>query len=100
MAPTKSALPTEDVPIKMDPDLAAAVSGLLEQLSEEPRCEEGDDASVELPSLRALGREAVMGVYRSGCAGVFSELVDQYRKAIEEAAGFEYDPEEEEADAA
>lgn len=85
MAPTKSALPTEDVPIKMDPDLAAAVSGLLEQLEEEDK---------------AAGTEAVMGVYRSGFAGVFSELVDQYRKAIEEATGFEYDPEEDEADAA
>ncbi len=69
-----TALPTEKVPIKMDPDLAEAVGGFLEDL-------EGGD-------LKA-GTAAVMTVYRSGFAGTFGEIVEKYRSDISAAVGFE-----------
>lgn len=67
-------LPTEQTPIKMDPELAEVVGEFLAEL-------EGSD--------RKAGSAAVMKVYRSGFAGVFAEIVEKYRSAISTAVGFE-----------
>lgn len=64
-------MPTEQRPIRMDPDLFKAVEGLLKAYKGE-----------------ALERaqEAVRSVKESGHQGQFSELLAKYRDAIEEAA--------------
>lgn len=67
---TNTALPTEERPIRMDPELAAEVNKFLEPLS-------GKDLK--------KGRDAVMSVYNSGITGSFGELLAAYRSAIEEA---------------
>ncbi len=67
-----TALPTEQIPIKMDPDLAEAVGGYLSGL-------DGSD--------HKAGTAAVMTVYRSGFAGSFSEIVERYRSEISTAVG-------------
>lgn len=71
---TTSALPTEQTPIKMAPELAEALEGLLEHLDED-----------EL----AAAQEAIREVYKSGTMGTFAELLGAYREAIEEAIGYE-----------
>ncbi len=83
MTPT-TALPTEQTPIKMDPELAEVVGAFLEDL-------EGGD--------RKTGQAVVSEIYRSGFSGVFAEIVERYRAGISEAVGFEVgDPPEEVAE--
>ena len=69
---TTTSLPKENRPVRMDPDLQAAVEGLLEPYK-------GDELE--------LAQEAVMSVYRSPVQGVFSKLVKRYEAAILEAVG-------------
>lgn len=77
-----SSLPTENVPIKMDPDLGAAVGEMLAAIDDEDEREAAD--------------EAVMVIYRSGFAGTFPELVRHYREGIETAIGYELELESDE----
>lgn len=79
-----TALPTEQIPIKMDPDLAEVIGGYLSEL-------EGSD--------NKAGNAAVMTVYRSGFSGDFGEIVENYRSAISTAVGFEVGDPPEEVDA-
>lgn len=65
-----SNLPTEDRPLRMDPDLTAAVEKILKPYK-----------GADLEKARA----AVMTVYRSGASGLFADLVEQYRVAVNEA---------------
>lgn len=64
------ALPTEQRPIRMDPELSERVEKLLEPLA-------GDDLE--------RAHAAVMKVYHSGRSGSFDEILGHYRTAIEEA---------------
>lgn len=64
------ALPTEQRPLRMDPDLAKQVDGILKKYK-------GDDLE--------KAHQGVMKVYHSGQSGGFHEIVERYREAIEEA---------------
>lgn len=63
-------LPTEQRPIRMDPDLAKRVDSLLEPY-------DGEDLD--------HAQEAVMRVYQSPASGSFGQLVARYEAAIQEA---------------
>ena len=67
---TETAIPQETRPIRMDPDLTAAVEGLLAPYS-----------GADLKSAQA----AVVEVYHSSVAGVFGDIVKAYESAIREA---------------
>ena len=67
---TSTTIPQETRPIRMDPDLNAAVEKLLEPYG-------GNDLE--------LAQAAVVSVYHSSATGVFSELVERYEAAILEA---------------
>lgn len=67
---TTAALPTENRPIRLDPELSEEISKLLKPLK-------GRD--------REVADEAVMQVYRSSVMGSFGEILEAYRTAIEEA---------------
>ena len=69
-----TAIPQETRPIRMDPDLEAAVAELLEPYG-----------GKELERAQA----AVVSVHHSSATGVFSKLVDRYEAAILEAVGSE-----------
>lgn len=64
------ALPTEQRPIRMDPELAEQVDALLKPFSGE-----------KLDRAQA----AVMKVYESGATGSFGEILERYEAAIEDA---------------
>lgn len=63
-------LPTEQRPIRMDPELSERVEALLKKYS-------GEKLS--------RAQTAVMRVYHSGANGPFGEIVKQYETAITEA---------------
>ena len=67
---TETTLPQETRPIRMDPDLTAAVEGLLEPY-------DGEELK--------LAQAAVVEVYHSSVAGVFPDIVKAYESAILEA---------------
>ncbi len=70
MTETTTTIPQETRPLRMDPDLTAAVEKLLEPYK-------GD----ELEAAQA----AVVEVYHSSTSGVFRKLVEAYESAILEA---------------
>lgn len=70
MATMASKLPTEDRPLRIDPDLAAVIEKELEPL-------EGEDLE--------KGQAAVRTVLKSSTQGTFATIADAYRTAIREA---------------
>lgn len=67
-----TALPTEDRPIQLDPELSSKVEEMLKPYS-----------GRKLEAARA----AVLKVYKSGFAGSFGAILGKYETAIEEAVG-------------
>lgn len=63
-------LPTEQRPIRMDPELSERVEKILDRYS-------GSDLE--------KAQAAVMKVYHSGFAGSFGQLVERYDEAVREA---------------
>lgn len=67
---TTTKLPTEERPIRMDPELQEQVEKILKGYS-----------GKKLESAQ----EAVRKVYAGGATGSFHEIVDTYRGAVQEA---------------
>ncbi len=67
-----SELPTEQRPIRMDPELAEAIEERIKAVK---------------PSKRDDARTAVMAVYHSGTQGTFHDVLSAYDAAIAEAVG-------------
>lgn len=65
-----STLPTEQRPIRLDPELSAEIEKCIKPLAAKER---------------GAAQAAVMEVYNSGHTGSFGELLELYRDAIAEA---------------